>query len=237
MVNKLWFLDTIMLSFCILMVQGAVPESPTINLDPMGGQMGFIGDFVGLSPYKQANQFETLPTNLHGLIKADTASDSEHPIYTLFATVNGAIDTYCQLSDTRYILAGNFSAMNGTNFNHIAQLDTTTHQLTPLQQGLDAPVRSVYCTTNGSVYVGGDFIAPFAATNVSAFSGHVALWQNNQWLPVPWKGFNGPIYTILYHPQQQSILFGGQFDSTGDGKFATLNTSQSINLASSAVSF
>ncbi|KAI9357209.1 cortical protein marker for cell polarity-domain-containing protein [Pilaira anomala] len=66
------------------------------------------------------------------------------------------------------------------------------------------------------------------------YTGHVAIYKQSQWFPVPWKGFNGPVYSIIKHQQQQSILFAGQFDSTGDGQFFNENTAQTINLLSSA---
>lgn len=226
MVIKLW-----VLAFWISSIVCDVV--PTLNLESLGGELGFIGDYAGLSPFKSFSQFESLPNNNNttGIVLNDGGND----IYTLFATVNGTIETYCQLTDTQYILAGNFDTINSTTYNHIAQFDTTTSRFTPLGQGVDGPVRSLYCTNNQSVYVGGDFTAPKLDNNVTAYTGHIALWQNNQWSPVPWKGFNGPVYSIIPHPQQQSILFAGRFDSTGDGKFASLNTSQSINLASSAI--
>lgn len=231
MVNKLWFLAFIALWFNNNFILCDV--IPTLNLDALGGELGFIGDYAGLSPIKSLSQFESLPPNNHGLIISDTIDDIN--IFNLFATINGTIESYCQLTDNQYILAGNFDTINGTTYNHIAQFDITSKQLSPLQQGLDGPVRSIYCTDTNIIYVGGDFIAPRAVTNTTAYTGHVALWQNNQWSPVPWKGLNGPVYSIIQHGQ--SILFGGHFDSTGDGKFASLNTSQTINLASSAVRF
>jgi hypothetical protein len=206
-------------------------EVPIVNVDSLGGQLGFIGDFVGLSPFQEYSQFESLANS--GLVKSNIQNNQL--IYKLFGNINGSIETYCKLSDTQYILGGNFNKINDTIYNNIVQLDTNSNQLIPLQQGLDGPVRSVYCD-NSSIYVGGDFIAPITS-NTSSFVGHVALWQNNQWLPLPWKGFNGPVNSIIQHPQQNSILFGGHFDSTGDGKFSSLNsTSQTINLSASAVS-
>lgn len=229
MVIKLWFLAFWLGSIVCDVV-------PTLNLESLGGAIGFIGDYAGLSPFKSFSQFESLPGNTTTAIVLNDNNDND--IYTLFATVNGTIDTYCQLTDTQYILAGNFDTINSTTYNHIAQFDTTTSRFTPLGQGVDGPVRSLYCNGGGGgvVYVGGDFTAPKLDNNnnVTAYTGHLALWQNNQWSPVPWKGVNGPVYSIIPHPQQQSILFGGRFDSTGDGKFASLNTSQSINLASSS---
>jgi hypothetical protein len=225
MVIKLWYLAFIWLT---LLNGSRAFETPTIEFDSVGGQLGFVGDYAGLSPFKDPLQFETLQTN--AIVFSDITQDVQ--IFNLFSHINGSIETYCQLSDTQFVLGGNFiSIINSTQYNHILQLDTKTRQLKPLQQGLDGPVTSVYCKES-IVYVGGHFTAPINS-NVSEYTGHVALWNENQWSPLPWKGFNGPVYSIISH--SESILFGGQFDSTGDGVYFNQNSSQPINLATTAV--
>jgi hypothetical protein len=227
MVIKLWYLAFISLTW---LNGNQALVTPTIEFDSVGGQLGFIGDYAGLSPFKDPLQFESLQTN--AIVYSDIGQENTQ-IFDLFTNINGSIETYCQLSDTRFILGGNFiSTINSTLYSHIVQLDTKTRQLTPLQQGLDGPVASVYCMNQSAVYVGGHFTAPINS-NVSEYTGHVALWNENQWSPLPWKGFNGPVYSIISH--SESILFGGQFDSTGDGVYFNQNSSQPINLATSAV--
>ncbi|RCI06116.1 hypothetical protein CU098_012425 [Rhizopus stolonifer] len=220
MVLILWYL--IFTLFCCK----SFAQVPSIELDSVGGQLGFIGDYAGLSVYEQPNQFETLDTNALVLATGDSKT-----LFQLFASVNGSVQTSCQLSDTQFILAGNFTSINTTTYNHIARFDTQTRQFYALQQGLDGPVTSLLCSNTSAVYVGGDFTAPIN-TNASQYSGHIALWNNDQWSPLPWKGFNGPVYSIVQHAQ--SIVFGGRFDATGDGEFFNQNTSRPINLVSSA---
>jgi hypothetical protein len=204
---------------------------PSINLDSIG-QLGFIGDYAGLSPVRDEQQFESATSGL--ILK-----DSETGIYRLLGDVQGTIESSCALSEHTLILAGIFNTINNTEFNNIAQLDTQTRALLTLNQGLNGPVRSVYCdTANQTVYAGGDFTMPVGVDNTTENNfggGHAAMWQNNQWLPVPWKGFNGPVYAITKNAATDSILFGGHFDSTSDGQYTNTNTSQSVDLTSSAV--
>ncbi|CEG78365.1 hypothetical protein RMATCC62417_12984 [Rhizopus microsporus] len=42
------------------------------------------------------------------------------------------------------------------------------------------------------------------------------MWHmsNSSWAPLPWKGLNGPVYTITRNNKQNTILFGGQFNAT-----------------------
>ncbi|KAL9538674.1 hypothetical protein MBANPS3_010757 [Mucor bainieri] len=206
---------------------------PKIQLDSVGGQLGFAGDFAGLSPYRLPSQLESLETA--SLIVSDTIDDAT--IFESFATINGSIETYCQLTDNEFILAGNFTSINETTYNHIARFNSQSRQLSPLGQGLDGAVRAIYCTADATVYVGGDFMAPVRA-NLSQYTGHAAVYSNNnsQWSPLPWKGFNGPVHSIIQHAQQNAIVFGGQFSSLGDGQYANANasaTTQMVNLDSS----
>lgn len=214
------------------LVTAAMAESalPEIQLDSVGEQLGFAGNFAGLSPYRLPSQFEALETA--SLVLSDIIDDAT--IFQSFATINGSIETYCQLADDEFILAGNFISINETTYNHIARFNSQSRQLSPLDQGLDGAVRSVYCTPD-AVYVGGDFMAPVQA-NLSQYTGHAAVYANSQWSPLPWKGFNGPVYSIIPHAQQNAIIFGGQFGSTGDGQYTAPNasaTTQMVNLDSS----
>ncbi|KAI8646983.1 cortical protein marker for cell polarity-domain-containing protein [Parasitella parasitica] len=223
MVLKLW---------CLYFIVAVVADNllPEIQLDLVGGQLGFAGDYAGLSPYKEPSQFETLYSS--SIILSEIIDNTA--IFKSFATINGSIETYCQLTDSEFILAGNFITINETIYNHIARFSSQSRQFSTLGQGLDGAVRSIYCTAD-AIYVGGDFMAPINA-NVSQYSGHAASYANNQWSPLPWKGFNGPVYSIINNTQQNSIIFGGQFDSTGDGQYANANsswTTQMVNMDSS----
>ncbi|KAI8385762.1 cortical protein marker for cell polarity-domain-containing protein [Blakeslea trispora] len=223
MVLKLWYLISVIVFCC----KSSFAQVPSIDLDSVGGKLGFIGDYAGLSPYEKPRQFESLEAD--ALLLA-----TQHDSKTLFeqlSNINGTIQTSCRLSDTQVILAGNFTSINMTTYNYIAQLDTQTFQFSPLQQGLDGPVSSLLCINSSAVYVGGDFTAPINA-NASQYAGHVALWNNQQWTPLPWKGFNGPVYSITKN--SESIIFGGRFDSTGDGLYADQNTTRPVNLATSS---
>ncbi|GAN09707.1 cellular morphogenesis protein [Mucor ambiguus] len=226
MVWKRWSLYFIVTA-AMAAAESALPE---IQLESVGGQLGFAGDFAGLSPYRLPSQFESLETS--SLILSDMMDDTT--LFQSFAIINGSIETYCQLTDNEFILAGNFISINETTYNHIARFNSQSRQLSSLDQGLDGAVKSVYCTSD-AIYAGGDFMAPVHA-NMSQYTGHAAVYANNQWSPLPWKGFNGPVYSIIQHAQQNAIVFGGQFDSTGDGQYANPNasaTTQMVNLDSS----
>ncbi|KAI8381043.1 cortical protein marker for cell polarity-domain-containing protein [Radiomyces spectabilis] len=204
-------------------------KEPLLNFDTIG-QLGFVGDYAGISPFTDTNQSASFNTTYSNIVL------QQHGIYTLFATTNGDVHTTCQLVDDVFI-GGSFTAVNNTIVNHIARYDAASHTFVSLQQGLDGPVHSVYCDeTNHAVYVGGEFRAPIGIDNTTAqnFTGSVGLWQNNRWVNLPWQGFNGPVYTITRNPAQDTILFGGRFEATGDGFYYNTNSSQPVNLDASA---
>ncbi|KAL0136191.1 cortical protein marker for cell polarity-domain-containing protein [Mucor lusitanicus] len=233
MVWKRWSLYFIVTA---VMAESSALLVPEIQLDSVGGQLGFAGDFAGLSPYRVPSQFESLETA--SLIISDKIDDNvATTTFQSLATINGSIETYCQLTDNEFILAGNFTSINETTYNHIARFNSQSGQLAPLDQGLDGAVKSIYCTPD-AIYVGGDFMAPVQANlSQQQYAGHAAVYANNQWSPLPWRGFNGPVYSILHHAQQDAILFGGQFNSLGDGQYAAAPnasaTTQLVNLDSS----
>lgn len=226
MVSKLWYLNAV---FFLSTIVKSI-EIPSIDLDLVGGDISFIGEYAGVSAYKEPTQFESLEGK-----QAIISFNEDEAIFNIFANINGTIETYCKLNENLLILAGNFTTINSTTFNHIVQLNTQTRQLFPLQQGLDGPVHTLYCSPPSSIYVGGDFIAPINS-NTSQYSGHIALYNNNnqQWSPLPWKGFNGPVYSILPENNNQSIYFAGQFNSTGNNPNST-NSFPIIDLSASAV--
>ncbi|KAG1309311.1 hypothetical protein G6F64_005408 [Rhizopus arrhizus] len=207
-------------------VKGDILGVPNINDREITGKLGLIGKFAGISFTKDMLQFHS-PSNIL-LQQNDTYLD-------LTSFVDGNITAACALESTIY-LGGQFRVVNQT-VNYIVQYNIETNQFQPLNQGLDGPVLSLYCDSTDSIlYVGGLFTAPLN-TNASLYGGHVAQWYNNTWLLLPWKGLNGPVYTITKNNKQNTILFGGRFNTTLFTNTSNLesddfNTSQTIPMDS-----
>lgn len=187
-----------------------------IDIDDIG-QLGFAGNYAGISNAKSTLQFESL-SDTHLIQQKDS-------VFEKIAAFNGNITSYCTLENDIYF-GGQFETVNETLYNHIVKYDTQSNQFQALGQGINGSVYSLYCDDmDRIVYVGGNFTE------------HAIQWdiKQNQWTPVPWKGFNGPVYTITKNKQYNSILFGGRFDATGDGQFFNSNTSQLVPLSSPTV--
>lgn len=208
-----------------LLLHATPVDLPVIKLDAIG-QLGFAGDYAGISPFRDTRQFESVSD------PSSVVLQNNHT-FQLIANNNGDILATCAHNNNVYF-GGSFTTFNNTAVNNIVRYDVTSDTLYPLGQGLDGPVQSLMCD-NDTVYVGGDFTAPIGTTNATLFgSGHVAFWfpGNNSWGPVPWNGFNGPVYTITRNNARNTVLFGGRFEATGDGVYYNANSSQAVNLAS-----
>ncbi|KAI7863016.1 cortical protein marker for cell polarity-domain-containing protein [Spinellus fusiger] len=224
-----WYLIPVSVLLLSTHHASATPFSqPTLHLDIVG-QLGLAGDFAGLSPYVDTQQF-----NYNGAVSSLVLSNNN--TFLNLATANGPILATCHLSTQDawdIYVGGNFTLLNNTAMSYIARWNTQTQTLSALDQGLDGPVQTLYCDEQTkTVYVGGDFIAPAHTTTASDYGGGVALWTG-VWAPLPWKGFNGPVYTITQNPNTNTLLLGGRFDATGDGKYFNANSSQSVSLGAS----
>ncbi|KAI7897873.1 cortical protein marker for cell polarity-domain-containing protein [Cokeromyces recurvatus] len=212
---------------------------PNVNFDYIE-KLGIPGSYNGISIYKDTQQLTQITKSTSSLVSL--SNDTLKLIAS--SDINGVIYDACLLlSDpTTLYFAGNFTKINNLVVNNIAALDLSSKQIRSLKYGLDGSVYSLYCDSdNQQVYVGGSFIAPIDTSmiaysdSLANFGGSVALWKNNKWYGLPWKGLNGPVNSIL-KVNSTSIFFGGKFDTTTDGQDFHAPASQPINIPASGVS-
>jgi hypothetical protein len=207
---------------------------PKIDFESLD-TLGLTSAYGGVSFFKDSQQMTHIPESTSSMI-----SLSNDTLQLLASTyTNETIYGACVLQNTLYF-AGNFTTINGVHMNNIASLDLPSNQIQPLGKGLDGPVFSLHCDTqSNSVFVGGIFIAPIAnspidhSTSLSSFGGSVAVWKSGQWQSLPWKGFNGPVRSILRNPKTNTLIFGGHFDTTMDDQATHAPASQPITLINS----
>lgn len=227
--------------WCLLLLLVHIGHSkyvkhPNINFKSLD-KLVIAGSYAGISVYKDTDQLTQIQQNTSSII-----SFSNDTLKLAAATdINGIIYDSCVLSDVLYF-AGNFTMVNGITVNNIASMNLTNTEIHPLNYGLDGTVNSVYCEVyTNELYVGGSFLAPVNSmtsysNSLSQFGGNIALWKNNQWYGLPWKGFDGPVYSIVKKNYTSTLFFGGNFDTTADGQLYHAPASQPIAI-SSTVSF
>ncbi|CAG8476396.1 8419_t:CDS:10 [Diversispora eburnea] len=199
---------------------------PTINFDSIN-KILLGGQYNGISKYSSTSKnFDNETASFFSQFSNGTFE------FEGSTSKNGTINAICIIprSDNLYVIdvyiGGNFSSIGDKKLNNIARYNPSERTFYPLIEGLDGTVYTLFCDTDKSiVYVGGDFLAPVnpEAHNIDvlSFGGSVALWQKETWSSLPFKGFNGPVYTIKYNEKNNTIYFGGKFDATGDGNSAT----------------
>ncbi|KAI8386904.1 cortical protein marker for cell polarity-domain-containing protein [Blakeslea trispora] len=205
---------------------------PNIDLRSLE-QLGISGSYKSISIYRDTEQLTHIPQSTSSVISF--SNDTLKLVGS--SNVDGTILDSCIVNETLYF-AGNFTTLNGQPFNHIAALDLATNKISPLKNGLDGVVYSLYCDTD-QLYVGGSFVAPLDnaiqhSDSLSVFGGSVAIWKDNAWHGLPWKGMNGPVYSIT--KVSNSLYFGGKFDTTADGQSHHAPASQPISIPSTGIS-
>jgi hypothetical protein len=203
-------------------------SSPNLDLDRLG-RVAFAGDFDSISLYQYEGQNERSPIPNGALL-------SRYP-NGVFATVKDTdADVKAMCPFTRngnyrgVIFGGNFTSVGGLHTpGGIALLNTTDGTVTPLE-GLNGSVKALYCdpdVNGGRVYVGGSFTGG-NSTNAIA-------WEDD-WVDMPFSGFNGPVHSIVKAPNE-NIIFGGEFNGLGGNETVPAqNNSQVLPIGSATVS-
>ncbi|KAK5632931.1 hypothetical protein RRF57_008645 [Xylaria bambusicola] len=184
------------------------------------GQVGFAGDFNGISFYEFEGQTE----------KAFSSNGSEqlmtrlpNGVFIDLLSADASIEDMCALEDT-VILGGNFTSVGGKESIGIALFNPTTSEITPLP-GLSGQVSSLLCDKDsGIVYIGGSFRAEDSFNAIT--------WSSSlNWSSLPFAGFNGPVNSIT-KASSGHIIFGGSFTGLGNTSAPSIPDAQTINLNS-----
>ncbi|KAF2742632.1 hypothetical protein M011DRAFT_263504 [Sporormia fimetaria CBS 119925] len=200
--------------------------SPNLDLARLG-RVAFAGDFDSISLYQYEGQHQQ-STGPNGAIL------SRYP-NGIFATVKDTdadVKAMCPYTrDGGYrglIVGGNFTSVGGLHTpGGIALLNTTDGSVTPLE-GLNGSVSALYCDPDaGRVYVGGLF--------TGSNSSNAIVWEDD-WLDMPFAGFNGPVHSIVKAPNN-NVIFGGEFNGLGGNVTApTKNNSHVLPIGSAQIS-
>src|SRR5271154_4750926 len=197
---------------------------PSIDLSSFG-TVGLAGDFAGISLYQFTGQNPTSQQGTGDGVYIQLPNGA----LGLLGRATGTVSSLCAL-DSGLFVGGNFSSINGVNASNIAAWNFTFLEFEKLNDmDILVSVVALYCDRTGNqVYVGGDF--------QSGGSNNAIVWNASagHWLDLPFGGFDGPINTIQ-QSDSGTILFGGTFDSLGNGTLGGLNDRQVVNLVTANV--
>ncbi|KAI9245222.1 cortical protein marker for cell polarity-domain-containing protein [Phascolomyces articulosus] len=220
-----------------VVVSASYIQHPAIDLEQLE-QIGIAGPYGGASLFQDTRQLTQIPSTTASVI---TFSNNTFELIG-HSSANGSIYTACTLTNSNLLyIGGDFLQFGPTNVSNVAAIDLNTGTISALANGLDGPVYSLHCDeSSNSVYAGGRFLAPVApapqySESLSYFGGGVAVWKDNLWHGLPWKGFNGPVNVITENGDTGTILFGGRFDTSADGQNYYAPSSQPVSLSSPAV--
>ena len=205
----------------------SVPE-PSLDLSPLG-QVTFVGDFDSAALYSYAQQSNSSTDGRQSL-----SMPLPNGVITDFSVADSNILALCTLTDKNgknsiIFAGGNFTSLGGVQSQGAALVDPSSGTVTALP-GISGSVAAVLCDgETNSVYVGGDF--------AHANSSNAVIWSRNRgWLDLPFRGFNGPVSSIL-KMNSSEIVFGGSFDGVVNSTSSThYRKPQFVNIQNAAVS-
>ncbi|KAI0164656.1 cellular morphogenesis protein [Xylariaceae sp. FL1272] len=202
---------------------------PDANLDVSElGQMGFAGQFSGISFYEyDAQQEQAFSSNGSSQLMASLPNS----VMANLVAADASIKSMCVFQGM-VILGGNFTSLGGKKSTAVAAFNPNTTDITPLD-GVSGQVNSLLCDDEaGMVYVGGNFQA---ADSLNA----ITWLKSSNWASLPFAGFNGAVSSITKAPSGH-IIFGGSFTGLGNATTTTSTNStdepQTINLGSANIS-
>ncbi|KAL2757431.1 hypothetical protein ACRALDRAFT_1079655 [Sodiomyces alcalophilus JCM 7366] len=193
------------------------------------GRIGLAGDFSGISLYEFEGQSEQpvrrdgsesllamLPNGAFASIASTDASIHDMCVFTLDSGDVAGV-----------VIAGNFTSVDGTPSQGVVLYNTTSSEFVPLD-GLSGQVNALLCDSDSNqVYVGGSFRRENSTNAMS--------WVHGEgWTPLPFAGFNGPVFSIA-KSSNGHIIFGGRFTGLGNTTTPDSPDGQAINLGSANI--
>ncbi|GAA5934785.1 Rax2p [Sporobolomyces koalae] len=206
------------------LVSAASSAFPQVDYSSLG-TVAVVGSFAGLSLYDPSNPPPTFDATRSTVISRRTDGTLTKVGQT---DPGGSIDAICQTSDGTVYVAGNFTQVDQIKTANIARYDMAARSWHPLANGLDGRINALSC--NGTtVYAGGDF-GPSGAAGAGP---NVAAWSTSaqDWVSLPFNGFDGAVNTISESHDGRSVFFGGEFTTTfsNSSSTSTAGSSSQIN--------
>jgi len=205
-----------------------VPVSqPVLDLDDLG-RVGLAGNFDGISLYEYTGQTQSAPFT-NG--SQSLLTQLPNGLFASLGLADEAINAMCvyELRDgTRrgVVVGGNFTSLGGIEAKGIALYNPGDDRITTMGD-FQGRVSALLCDKDTNrVYVGGVF-----SMNQSE---NAAAWEDGEWRNLPFEGFTGPVNAIT-RSNNNTILFGGNFDGLRNFSAPTIKDAQTLNIVSAQI--
>ncbi|KAF2442260.1 hypothetical protein P171DRAFT_64505 [Karstenula rhodostoma CBS 690.94] len=204
--------------------------APNINIDRLG-RVALAGDFDAISLYEYEGQTQGPATN--GLY-----SRFPNALFAKIQKTDGEVRAMCHYTDgdtDAIVVGGNFTSVDGQSTpGGIALIDANTGDVTPTT-GLTGQVNALYCDPKRQqVYVGG----AIDSNAIGNYSNAIIWKADNSWENLPFKGFDGPVHSIVAGVND-TVVFGGQFQKLAgivlSGNGTAENNTQSLPIGSATI--
>ncbi|KAK9478219.1 cortical protein marker for cell polarity-domain-containing protein [Lipomyces japonicus] len=187
---------------------------PQISLEELG-QVGFAGDFRGISISQYVDQEKNIGSV--SLSKPDSIIvNLPTNVFIDWEQSDGVVNAMCALNESIFV-AGNFTTIGDSTLSSVAEINIFTGDIASVGDGINGTVTSAYCDLDANlVYFGG------------AFEHSVAIWNasNSVWNSIPFGGLNGGHVNAITK-RKGNIIFGGIFNNLGNSTSANSTVSSS----------
>jgi len=224
--SPLTFLTTSLLLSTSTSVLAASSSFPKIDFSSLG-TVAVVGSFDGLSLYDPSNP----PSSFDASRSTILARRTDGTLTKVGETdQGGSIETICQSKEGWLYIGGNFTRVGQVEARNIARYRVEERKWEALGNGLEGQVRVLACEGE-TVYAGGEF-----DSSIDGGGPNVAAWSTTgqNWVDLPFYGFDGAVETIQPSQDGQSVFFGGSF-STSFSNGSTTLTPGSSSSSSSAI--
>lgn len=200
---------------------------PVFELERLG-RVGFAGDFSGVSLYEYTTQTQSSPFS-NG--SQSILTQLPNGLFISLGLADAAINAMCmyELQDGTQkgvVVGGSFTSLGGVKAKGIALYDADGDRVTAMGD-FDGKVNALLCDkTTSRVYVGGSF----SLNN----SENAVAWNDGKWENLPFQGFTNPVTTIA-RSNNDTIIFGGNFDGLQKFTAPEVKDAQSLNLGSAII--
>lgn len=206
-------------------VLAASSSFPKVDFSSLG-TVAVVGSFSGLSLYDPTNPPPTFDATRSTILARRTDGTLTKVGET---DQGGSIETICQSKEGILYVGGNFTRVGEVETRNIARYDVEARSWTAMGNGLEGQVRALSCEGE-TIYAGGEF-----DSSIEGGGPNVAAWSTTgqNWVTLPFYGFDGAVETIQPSQDGQSVFFGGSFSTSFSN--STTSTTPGSSTSSSAI--